>query len=111
VSALPLYPQGKSNFFAYSKRSATLRQVRHQWTQHPQKGQGKYQCPGGMVHAGRGEVCQGGEWRSPWYDAQCQRRTPEEVAQELDISYERSTAGRAFPEFDATRHGRSQLAS
>lgn len=36
--------------------------------------------------------------------------TPEAVARELDISYDRSIAGRAFPEFDASRHGMEELA-
>ena len=104
-------PQGKRNFFAYAKTQDTLRQVRHHWTQHPQKGQGKHLCQGGMVHPGLSQACQGGEWRSPWYEEQCRRMTPEAIAQELDISYERSTAGRAFPEFDAAKHSLLELAT
>jgi hypothetical protein len=102
-------PQGKSNIFAFTRGSSSLCQVRHHWTVHPQKGADKYLCPGGVLHPGRGELCQGGEWRSPWYDEQCRRMTPEAIAQELDISYERSTSGRAFPEFDAARHGLTPL--
>ena len=49
--------------------------------------------------------------RSPWYDEQCKLMLPEQIAQELDISYEHSIAGRAFPEFDAARHGCAQLDS
>ena len=39
-------PQGQSNFFALSRRFEILRQVRHHWTSHPQKGRDKYLCPG-----------------------------------------------------------------
>ena len=102
-------PQGKSNLFAESRRFDTLRQVRHHWTMHPRKGAGKYVCPGGIPHSGTSLPCPGGEWRSPWYDEQCKRMPPELVAQELDISYERSLNGRAFPEFDAARHGVPEL--
>lgn len=34
-----------------------------------------------------------------WYDYECARRTPEEVAQELDISYTKSREGRVYPEW------------
>lgn len=108
----PVYlstPQGKSNFFAYARDMKSLRQVRHHWSDHPQKGRDKYRCPGDIIHPGQGLLCAGGEWRSPWYEEQCRRMTPEAVAQELDISYERSTASRAFPEFDAKRHGAPDL--
>lgn len=40
-----------------------------------------------------------------WYAAECARRTPEQVAQELDISYERSVAGRVYPEWDRVPSG------
>lgn len=35
-----------------------------------------------------------------WYDFECERRTPEEVAQELDISYSKSREGRVYGEWD-----------
>jgi hypothetical protein len=35
-----------------------------------------------------------------WYQYECSRRTPEEVAQELDISYNKSQEGRVYPEWD-----------
>jgi hypothetical protein len=44
------------------------------------------------------------EMRSPWYDRECQDLTPEGVASELDISYEKSRRGRVFAAFDVTRH-------
>lgn len=35
-----------------------------------------------------------------WYDFEVARRSPEEVAQELDISYSKSQEGRVYPEWD-----------
>jgi len=35
-----------------------------------------------------------------WYDYECARRTEEEVAQELDISYSKSKEGRVYPEWN-----------
>ncbi len=43
------------------------------WTLHPKKAAGLYEKEG--------------KKRSPWYDAECARRTPAEIAQELDIDY------------------------
>ena len=37
-----------------------------------------------------------------WYKFECARRTPEEVAQELDISYNKSQTGRVYPEWSET---------
>lgn len=34
-----------------------------------------------------------------WYRYECARRTPEEIAQELDISYTKSKVGRVYPEW------------
>lgn len=34
-----------------------------------------------------------------WYRYECLRRTPEEIAQELDISYNKSKVGRVYPEW------------
>lgn len=34
-----------------------------------------------------------------WYNEECKRRTAEEIAQELDISYEASTSGRVYENF------------
>jgi hypothetical protein len=40
-----------------------------------------------------------------WYAAECARRTPEDVAQELDISYERSVYGLVLPEWQNVPSG------
>jgi hypothetical protein len=40
-----------------------------------------------------------------WYDYEKSRRSDEEVAQELDISYNKSQEGRVYPEFDNCEWG------
>jgi hypothetical protein len=40
-----------------------------------------------------------------WYDEECKRRTPAEVAQELDISYESSVSGKVYAGFSQVRVG------
>ena len=40
-----------------------------------------------------------------WYEAEKERRTEEEVAQELDISYQKSQEGRVYPEWDNVEKG------
>lgn len=35
-----------------------------------------------------------------WYNYECKRRTEEEIAQELDISYTKSKVGRVYPEWN-----------
>lgn len=40
-----------------------------------------------------------------WYASECARRTPEEIAQELDISYDKSVSGRVYPEWDEVKSG------
>lgn len=40
-----------------------------------------------------------------WYEYQKLRRTDEEVAQELDISYQRSQVGRVYPEWNDVEYG------
>lgn len=37
-----------------------------------------------------------------WYNYECSRRTPEEIAQELDISYQKSREGQVYPEWNET---------
>jgi len=37
-----------------------------------------------------------------WYSYECRRKTEEEVAQELDISYTKSKVGRVYPEWNET---------
>lgn len=65
-------PQGY-NFFSMLRESG-MDVITLRWPEHPLKDQ-------------------------QWYDFECQRRSPEEVAQELDISYSKSREGRVYPEW------------
>lgn len=40
-----------------------------------------------------------------WYEYEKSRRTDENIAQELDISYQRSPKGRVYPEWDLVEYG------
>jgi hypothetical protein len=64
-------PNGKGNKFAELALDSPIKKLRLHWTLHPEKDQ-------------------------TWYDREKTRRTEQEVAQELDISYERSQRGRVF---------------
>jgi len=44
-----------------------------------------------------------------WYQKECERRTPQEVAQELDISYEASASGVVYESFHKVPIGNSML--
>lgn len=72
----------------YEIITSAKNKLRLHWSLHPTKGAEAY-CPWPRVQSqidawdGRPEF-----WvRSPWYDKENLRRTPDEVAQELDISY------------------------
>lgn len=110
---VPFYlstPVGSANLFAWLGKLGTLRRVTHHWTQHPEKSEGLYRCPGGLKHPRENEECEGGELRSPWYDAESRKMPPETRAQELDVSYEGSVTGKAFPEFSIATHGYLDMA-
>ena len=68
-------PNGKGNKFAdLALKSHIDKKVLH-WREHPMKD-------------------------DSWYEAERRRRTEEEIAQELDINYNKSVLGRVYPEFD-----------
>jgi hypothetical protein len=92
VACLWSTPNGKANIHGWLKFRAKggVRYLRQHWTQHPIYGEGKE-----LVN---------GKWTSPWYEAECQRMTAEDIARELDIGYEASVKGRAFPEFSVDVH-------
>jgi hypothetical protein len=73
------------------------RKIRLHWSKHPEKGEGLY-CvwpkPVGADELVDSEHCVG--LRSPWYDKECERRSPLEIAQELDMDY----IGAGVPVFD-----------
>lgn len=79
-------PKGKNNKFYELRQLAALEGVQSgmrlitlHWSRHP----------------GRDQA---------WYQRKSVGLTDEQRAQELDISYDRSTAGRVYPEFDPDRH-------
>ncbi len=79
-------PKGVGNAFSDIRRSGKVKVITLPWWQHPEKGAGLYYDDQGRP-------------RSPWYDAECARRTSKrEIAQELDIDY--LSSGDMF--FDAT---------
>ena len=49
------------------------------WWEHPEKGKGRYVV--------QDEVTKAWKIRSPWYDAEGERRTPQEIAQEIDMDH------------------------
>ena len=72
-------PAGMGNKFAKLRHSGQIRVLRLHWKQHPLKDE-------------------------EWYRKECKRRTAVEIAQELDISYRGSTAGRVYGEFSYDKH-------
>lgn len=110
---------GKGNAFARlaTSKTTTFRKLRIHWTQHPEKAAG-LAClcgwqstddgplPGEQFDAHR-KRCPREHGPAPtnaWYRSQQANLTPEQIASELDISYERSTGARVFDGYDSTRH-------
>ena len=76
-------PNGTGNAF-YAQRQGGTARLRMHWSDHPEKGAGKFQTADG-------------KWHSPWYDREVGRRAhKQEIATQLDIDY----AGSAYPYFD-----------
>jgi hypothetical protein len=115
-------PFGKDNVFYELKETprADFTYLSHHWSIHPVYRRG-------LHVAGADDTCsrclavrEGGEWdandhssahrypgklTSPWYDQMVSQLVVDEiVAQELDISYERSLSARVYPEFSAVQH-------
>ena len=79
-------PQGTGNeHYRVGQRDGIRKRVLH-WTMHPIKAEGLYYVDPENPR-NRWFVKGKGNPRSPWYDKECLRRTPEEIAQELDIDY------------------------
>lgn len=70
---------GKGNQFSWLRHESPIRVKTLHWTQHPFKDR-------------------------EWYDKQCLEMQPWQVAQELDISYEKSKHGKIYRRFDRVWH-------
>lgn len=88
-------PKGRGNEFFRLVDNAKARMMIHMdyhWTLHPIYSMGLYTDNDGFQ-------------RSPWYDAECAKLGAEDmIAQELDMSFDRSISARVYPEFDRRRH-------
>jgi hypothetical protein len=93
-------PYGTRNVFSRIGREKPVgwRMFEMRWTEHPIKGRGlrKQDDPK------RAELY--GPWTSPWFELAVAGKTPEQVAQELNLSEQKSMPGRVYPEFDRERH-------
>lgn len=74
-------------------RETSIDQLHLHWTLHPEKAKGLYII---TKEQKQERKLKGSLTRSSWYDTQCERMTEDEIAQELDINYERSAAGRVY---------------
>ena len=72
-------PLGAGTEYSRWAKSGQIKVFRLPWWEHPQKGRGRY--------ASKDENT--GQWRirSPWYDIECGKRSPQEVARELDMNH------------------------
>lgn len=72
-------PAGPGTEYSKWAKSGQIRVFQMPWWEHPEKGRGRYVVQDGVTKA----------WkiRSPWYDAECERRSPQEVAQEIDMDH------------------------
>lgn len=79
-------PYGKGNLFfrIHKNPDSKFQKLRFHWSRHPERDQA-------------------------WYADQCVDRTPEQIAEELDMSFERSVVGRCIPEFNYDKHVRVGL--
>lgn len=110
---------GKGNAFARlaHSKTTTFRKIRLHWTRHPEKAAG-LACLCGWKSAATGPLpdaqfeahratCPRAKGPAPtnrWYREEQANSTPEQIASELDISYERSVSARVFDGYDSTRH-------
>lgn len=93
-------PYGTRNVFSriWKERPRNWRFVEMSWRDHPIKGRGlrRQEDPR--------KAALFGPWTSDWFELAIEGKTPEEVAQELNISEQKSVPGRVYPEFDRETH-------
>jgi hypothetical protein len=70
-------PAGPGTEYTKWKKSGKIKVFTMPWWEHPEKGKGRYVVQDEVTHA----------WkiRSKWYDFESERRSPQEMAQELDM--------------------------
>lgn len=86
-------PDGKANKFwqvKYETRG-NFTFLRKHWTRHPDRWDGQ-------------EFDENGKPTSAWYRSVCADMTKDEIAREVDISYEHSVSGQVLPEYDEDVH-------
>jgi len=74
-------------------RETNIKQIHLHWSKHPDKKKEIYTI---TAEEKETQKLRGGLQRSPWYDKECGRMKEDEIAQELDINYERSAGGRVY---------------
>lgn len=97
-------PQGVNNAF-YDLYQSSIDKIKMHWSIHPEKSIGLYNTDsfGGLKvldHAGYPldyKPILDSKLRSPWYDGECERGSPQEIAQELDMDF----LGSGFQFFNA----------
>ncbi len=80
-------PNGKDGAFAriHFDEDSGFKHLESHWTQHPEYSRGLYHDKEGRS-------------RSPYYDAQCKKLLPEDIASELDMDFDGSVAAKVFPQ-------------
>jgi hypothetical protein len=72
-------PAGPGTEYSKWVQSGQIKVFVMPWWEHPEKGKGRYSV--------QDEVTKAWKIRSPWYDHECERRSPQEVAQEIDMDH------------------------
>jgi hypothetical protein len=72
-------PAGPGTEYSKWIKSGQIKTFVMPWWEHPEKGRGRY-CV-------QDDVTKAWKIRSPWYDKECERRSPQEVAQEMDMDH------------------------
>lgn len=70
--------------------------IRLHWTLHPERWDGEYDAETGRPTSG-------------WYRDQCSGTLPDQIARELDISFEHSAHGLVYPEYSFDVHVRADV--
>jgi len=71
-------PWGPGTAYSQWMQSGQVKVFRLPWWEHPEKGRGRYVV---QDETGKHQI------RSPWYDAEAAKRSPKEMAQEIDMDH------------------------